>query len=182
MIFHFWDDRYGGFYFTADDGEPLLMRQKDVYDGAIPSGNSMALMDLLLLGRMTADLDLEEKSADILRAFGESVRQTPSAHTRFLAGLDFALGPSCEVVIAGDSEGEDTKEMLHAINTRFVPNKVVILLPSEADRPAIKEIVPYLGQMTAGEGKATAYVCHNYACELPATDVPSMLKLLDADK
>ena len=103
LIEHFWDDNNGGFYFTADDSESLLVRQKDIYDEAIPSGNSVVMLNLLRLGRITAASDLEEKAAQIGRAFSEKVGQLPLAHTQFLVAVDFAVGSSYEVIIVGDS-------------------------------------------------------------------------------
>src|SRR5215472_713147 len=79
VIQHFWDDKRGGFYFTADDAEDLLVRQKEIYDGAVPSGNSVQMLNLLRLGRMTGNADFEEKAAQITRAFSKMVAQSPSA-------------------------------------------------------------------------------------------------------
>ncbi|HJX11899.1 MAG TPA: hypothetical protein VJ377_00040, partial [Dehalococcoidales bacterium] len=170
----------GGFYFTADDAEKLLLRQKEIYEGAVPSGNSIAMLNLLRLARLTADLELEDKAAAIGRAFHENVNHMPSAHTQMMSAIDFAAGPSYELVVAGESGGEDTRKLLRAIGRAFVPNKVVMLLPAETDSPGIKRLAPFTGQMTALGGKATAYVCRNYACELPTTDVGDVLKRLDA--
>ncbi|MFC1964647.1 thioredoxin domain-containing protein [Chloroflexota bacterium] len=109
FVRHFWDHDNDGFYFTADDGERLLVRQKEIYDGAVPSGNSVAMLNLLQLGRITANTDFEDKAAKIGQAFYENVRQSPSAHTQFMVALDFAAGPSYEVVIAGDLQADDTR-------------------------------------------------------------------------
>ena len=97
-----WDDSIGGFYFTPDDGEDLIIRKKEIYDGAIPSGNSVAMLNLLRLGRITADSSLEDKAVMIGRSFSTVVRQAPSAYTQLMVAVDFAVGPSCEVPIAGD--------------------------------------------------------------------------------
>jgi len=177
---HFWDEKNGGFYFTGDDGEPLLIRQKEIYDGAIPSGNSIAMLNLLRLGRMTANSNLEQKAASIGRAFFENVRQSPSAYAQLMIAVDFAVGPSYEVVISGDSQAEDTKEMLRAIGRTFIPNKVVIFLPIEPDFSEIKGIVPFTAHLTTIDNKATAYVCTNYNCKLPTTNIDAMLSLVNA--
>ena len=179
LLKHFQDDKNGGFYFTADDGEGLLVRQKEVYDGAVPSGNSIAMLDLLRLGRITADPGLEEKAAGIGRAFSGNVRQMPSAYTQLMIAVDFAVGPSHELVIAGDPRAAETEEMLRAIRRRFIPNKVVVFLPPGPDSSRIKRIAPFTAHQTMLEGKATAYVCVNYKCKLPTTEVDGMLSLLD---
>ena len=178
LLKHFWDDRGGGFYFAPDDGEELIVRKKEIYDGAIPSGNSVAMLNLLRLGRITANPGLEEKAAEIGRAFSWEVRQSPSAYTQLMVAVDFAVGPSCEVVIAGDSRADHTKEMLKAVNKPFMPNKIVLLRPTEREGPDILRIAPFARNQVDLEGKATAYVCRNYSCEKPTTDVNQMLELL----
>ena len=180
MLKHFWDDKDGGFYLAPDDGESLLVRKKDVYDAAIPSGNSVAMLNLLRLGRMTANPNLEERAARIGRAFSQNVKQMPSAFTQLLVALDFAVGPSYEVVIAGNSQAEDTKAMLKALRTHFLPNKVVLLNPGEQESPEIGQFAEFTGEQSSVKGKATAYVCLDYNCKLPTTDISKMLELLGA--
>jgi len=176
---HFWDEQGGGFYFTPDDGEDLIVRSKEVYDGAVPSGNSVAMLNLLRLGRMTANSDLEENAARIGRAFSSGVRQSPSGYTQLMVAVDFGIGPSYEVVLAGDSEADDTKAMLKSMRARFVPNKVVLLRPSEQESPDIIRVAPFTEGQTSIDGKATAYVCRDYVCKLPTTDADKMLELLN---
>jgi len=182
LIKHFWDVDNGGFYSTADDGEKLLVRQKEIYDGAIPSGNSVEMLNLLRLGRITANSHLEEKAAKIGRAFSRSVKQSPSAYTQLMVAADFGVGPSYEVVIAGKSQAKDTKEMLKAIRRQFIPNKVVILRSTEQESPDIDHLAEFTKHHLSIEGKTTAYVCLNYNCRLPTTDVNKMLELLNVSK
>ncbi|MFC1970633.1 thioredoxin domain-containing protein [Chloroflexota bacterium] len=182
LIRHFWDQANGGLYFTADDGERLFFRQKEIYDGAVPSGNSVAMLNLLRLGRITASADLEEKAAKIGQAFHTNVSQLPSAYTQFMVAFDFAVGSSYEVVIAGSSQGDDTKKMLNAIRGIFVPNKIVILHLTDQKPPGITDIVPLIKDYSSKNGKAIAYVCLNYNCQLPTKDVGSVLRLLGADQ
>lgn len=178
---HFWDDQNGGFHFTADDAETHLVRHKEIYDGAVPSGNSVAALNLLRLGRLTANADFEERAAKIGRAFSKKVKESPSAHTQLLVGVDFGIGPSYEVVIAGDLQANDTKAMLRALMGPFVPNKVVLLRPS-AEAPEISRLAPFTRSQAAVNGKATAYVCLNYVCKLPTTDIDKMLELLNVNQ
>jgi uncharacterized protein YyaL (SSP411 family) len=177
-IKHFWDEHGGGFYFTADDSEELLVRHKEIYDGAIPSGNSVAMLNLLRLARLTAKSDLEERAAIIGEVFSESIRESPSAHTQFMAAVEFGVGPSCEVVIVGNSQAEDTKEMVHALHTHFLPNKVVLFRPIDQEAPGIERLAKFTKYQTSIDNRATAYVCRNYNCELPTTDKDKMLELL----
>ncbi len=178
LLKHFRDEKSGGFYFTPDTEEVLLIRQKESYDGALPSGNSVAMLNLLRLGRITANSDLEDKAANIGRSFFENIKQLPSAHSQLLAAVDFGLGPSYEVVIAGSSNAKDTKSILKALGKNFAPNKVVILRPAEQESPDIVRLAKFTGELSSIKGKATAYVCLNYSCQLPTTDINKMLKLI----
>ncbi len=178
LIKHFWDAGNGGFYFTADDDEALLVRQRQVSDNAIPSGNSVAMLNLLRLNRITANTDLEAKAAAISRTFAGEVKQAPSGHAELMSALDFGIGPSYEVVIAGNSQADDTKAMLRALRKQFVPNKVVILKPTELKDAEITRLAEFTKYQNSRDGKATAYVCLNYACKLPTTEINKMLELL----
>ena len=177
LIEHFWDDTNGGFYYTKNGETDLLIRQKEIYDGAVPSGNSIAMLNLLRLGRITADSDLEQKAAMIGKCFYENVVKMPSGYTQLLVAVDFAIGPSYEVVITGDSRTGDTREMLHAVQQEFLPNKVVIFKPIETNLSDIRDIAPYTEDYSAINGKATAYVCINYQCKLPTTNISTMMSL-----
>ncbi len=177
MIAHFWDEAKGGFYSTADDSEELLVRRKEIYDGAIPSANSVAMLNLLRLGRMTAAPDLEEKAAIIGRAFSTNVASSPVAYTQLMVALDFALGPSYEVVVAGEPGAQDVSAMLRALRAGFIPNKVVLFRP-DGQSPAISRLADFTRYQESVDGKATAYVCRSYNCEFPTTDADAMLDLL----
>jgi len=178
MLKHFWDDQLGGLYFTPDDGEALIVRKKELYDGAVPSGNAVAMLNLLRLARFTADTQLEERATEMGRAFSKAVKQFPSGYTQFLVAVDFGIGPSYEVVIVGKSGANDTKEMLEALRSRFIPNKVTLFRPTEIETPHIDKLAEYLKYQVSLDGKATAYVCMNFACKQPTTEVSKMLELI----
>jgi uncharacterized protein YyaL (SSP411 family) len=181
LVERFWDEESGGFYTTADDGEQLLVRQKEIYDGAIPSANSVAMLNLLRLGRMTARPDLEEKAATISRVFSKSVGQSPIAYPQLMVAVDLALGPSCEVVIAGKLGAEDTRKMLRALREQFLPSKVVLFRP-DGESPHIARLAEFTRYQRSIDGKATAYVCRHHNCEFPTTDVDAMLELLGVEQ
>src|SRR5262245_18248445 len=164
LLDHFWDDQNGGLFFTADNSEELLVRRKELYDGAVPSGNSVAMLNLLRLGRITANTEFEEKAMKLPSAFSGNMNDAPSAYTQLMMGIDFALGPSQEIVIAGASDSADTKKMLDAIRSKFLPNKVVLLHPSGKKGAEIERIASFVKNQTSVGGKATAYVCQNYVC------------------
>jgi uncharacterized protein len=179
MIAHFWDAKHGGFYFTADDGEELIVRQKEIHDGAIPSGNAVAMLNLLRLGRMTSAPDMEAMAASLGRAFSESIRRTPAAHTEMMVAADLALGPAHEVVVVGNPHAGDTQAMLKAIRSRFLPNTVVLLRPGGDRDGELASLVPFTAEFRPLDGRATAYVCRNGTCNLPTTDLAKMLKELE---
>ncbi|MDH3215655.1 MAG: thioredoxin domain-containing protein [Candidatus Krumholzibacteria bacterium] len=176
LIDRFWDDQNGGLFFTADGGEELIARMKEVQDGAIPSGNSVTMLNLLRLGRLTANPQLEERAAAIGRAFFQQVSEAPSAFTQLLLAVDFAVGPSFEVVIVGKPGAKDTRAMQRALNSVYLPRKVTLYKPSDEKSPEITKLATFTKDHQAIEGKATAYVCRNYACDLPTTDVEQMLR------
>jgi uncharacterized protein YyaL (SSP411 family) len=180
MMKHFWDNEKGGFYFTADDAENVLIREKLIYDGAYPSGNSIAALNMIRLSRMTANPEFEEKATQIFQAFSNIVSETPAGYTQLMVALDFALGPSFEVVIVGNSQSKDTEIMLKAIRDKFIPNKVLLLIPSEVQEPEITNLAEYTRHLTTQEGKATAYVCQDYECKLPTIDIEKAISLLNA--
>ncbi|MDE3180288.1 MAG: thioredoxin domain-containing protein [Acidobacteriota bacterium] len=175
---HFWDEQRGGFYFTGDHQEQVLMRGKETYDGAVPSGNAAAMLDLLRLSHLTGRTDYADRAAKMAEVFAGTVRQGPSAYTHWLTALDFALGPTLEVVISGDPAAEDTKAMMKALRAQYAPRKVVILRPAGANEDLIARIAPYTREQTPVNGQSTAYICQNFSCSLPTTDVGQMLSAL----
>ena len=104
------------------------------------------------------------------------------AYTQLIVAVDFAVGPSYEVVIVGDSQGNDTKEMLAAIRGRFIPNKIVVLRPTEEESPEIDKIASFAKYYSTRDGKATAYICLDHNCRLPTTDITTMLGLLSSEQ
>ncbi len=173
----FWDDKAGGFFFTGVDAEKLITRSKEVYDGAIPSGNSVAALCLLRVGRMTMNREFEQLAQSTLDAFSAELSQYPSGYPQMLIALDFAFGPSREIVIAG--EENQVQAILHEIYIRFLPNTVVILHPSQGEaRKKIESLAPFVAKQTLVEGKPAIYICKNYVCDLPVTDISKLKELL----
>lgn len=168
MIKYFWDEETGGFFFTPDYGEELIVRQKDIYDGAVPSGNSIAILNLLKLGRITGDTALEEKAFKTAKVFSIQINRMPSAFTQALSSLDFGFGESFEVVIAGERDNKTTKEFIKYFRSHFLPNKIILLKEPGDDK--LKSIAPFTEFQTQKNDKTTVYICRNYVCEMPITD------------
>lgn len=181
MLEHFWDYDNGGLYFSADDAEGILTRKKELYDGAIPSGNSVALLNLLRLSHLAGSTQYEEKAAHLLRACSATVAKTPAAYTHFMAALDFSLGPPSQVVIVGNPRSGDTMTMIESLQRFFLPNTVMMFRSTEEHHPDIIRLAEYTRDLGSIGGKATAYVCRNFRCDLPTTDEKQMLALLHED-
>ncbi len=177
MLDRYWDDQTGGLYFTADNAERLLIRQKDIYDGAIPSGNSVAMLNLLRLARITGQAEFEQRADRIAKAFASEVARFPSAYTMLLCGVDFAVGPSREIVIAGLPTAEDTRSMLSMLRRQFLPNKVLLCRPADDEEAAgIVKLAPWTEGLRPIDGKATGYVCVGQQCSMPVTTVHDLAR------
>ena len=176
MLSHFWDEQHGGLYMTADDGEKLIVRSKSIYDGAIPSGNSVAVFNLLRLGHMTGSTDNLTKAERIIKSFAAEVELHPAGHSQLMVALEFALNPNYEVVIVGQPQKKDTISMLAALRKPFLPEKVVLFRPADHEAAAeVTDIAPFTLPMAAKNGQATAYVCQEFSCKLPTTSIEQML-------
>ena len=179
MLDHFWDDKDGALFFVGDYSEKLLVRQKEAYDRAIPSGNSIAMLNLIRLARLLGEGEYEQKASDIAKAFSMQVERSPTGFGMMLFALNFALGPSYEVIIAGNPEAVDTRNMLKTLRERFIPNKIVLLRGGKEQSQQITQLAPYTKYYDSLKGKATVHVCINQNCKLPTTETSQMLKLLN---
>lgn len=177
MIKNFLDENEGGFFLSGKSNEKLFTQTKDIYDGATPSGNSIALLNLLRLGRITGNPSYEALADNLIKTFSGTILQYPSGYTQFMCALDFALGPTKEIIVAGEREGNDTKDILREIRSRFLPNKVLLLHPSNGI--FIEEIAPYTKELIPIEGRSTVYMCENYSCKKPVSDKNAVIQLLE---
>ena len=174
MLKLFYDPKDGGFFQTDGRDASVLVRSKEDYDGAEPSGNSMATLLLLRLAQFTDRAEYRAAAEKTLRLFGDHLHKAPHVVPQMLCALDFYLSKPKQIVIVGQPDAADTRTMLHAIHERFLPNKIVLLAD---DR--LTPLLPYAKDMKMVDGKATAYVCVNYACQLPTTDLTQLQKSLE---
>ncbi|MDQ5987478.1 MAG: hypothetical protein CSYNP_03223 [Syntrophus sp. SKADARSKE-3] len=175
---HFTDGEEGGYFFTPDDGERLIARQKEGYDGAIPSGNAVSLLNLIRLGRLTGDQAWEARANSLGAAFAGAITRMPSGFTMFMTALLWLYHHSVEIVIAGEPASPDTQKMLDIIRHVYLPHKTVILRPPAAVASAITDLAPFTRDMTMKDGKATAYVCSERTCLAPTNDLAVLTELL----
>jgi uncharacterized protein len=180
LIDLFWDQEKGGCFFTAGEGEKLIFREKDLYDGATPSGNSVTALNFLRLGRMTGNTDLEQKADQLFNHFSASVAAYPMGYTQFLNALDFGFGSSEEIVVAGDPAEDTTRAMISEIHGRFLPNKVLLLrFGGELEGQKASQLSPFLEHLNPLNNRPTVFLCSQYACQSPITDVEELKKALE---
>jgi uncharacterized protein YyaL (SSP411 family) len=168
MVTKFWDDKNGGFYQTQKN-EAGLPKLKQLYDGAAPSGNSVALYNMLRLSRLTNELTYETMAPQMIKTFAQEVEGTPEAYTFFLLAYDFLIGPSYSVTLVGEQTHKDTVEMLDALKKHYLPTTTVLIKSPEKSALDYQQI----------EGKATAYVCRDQICLHPTNHIATMLEQLE---
>lgn len=179
LVQNLWDPDQGGFFYSSNAGQDtVLTREKSCDDGDLPSGNAVAELNLLRLAAMTGDQGLEQRAIQLEKAFSGAVEKSPARFPALLLAADFRLGPIYEVVIAGNAHSPETEMMLDRLGAAFIPNKVVLLRPTDERAPEILRIAEFTRFQTAIDGRATAYVCLQYHCKLPTTDVGTMLEML----
>jgi uncharacterized protein len=159
------DEDGGGFYQTGSDAEGLVIRPKELFDNAVPSGNSAAAEVLLRLSLFTGDASFEEAAEGALRAGGDLLARAPTAFGTALGALDLYLGPSREVAVVGDPEEDGTRNLIGEVWSRYLPNVVLA-----AGRPATEPAVPLLAGRQPVDGRPAAYVCERFVCQRPVTD------------
>jgi uncharacterized protein YyaL (SSP411 family) len=178
MIELFADRDGGGFFLTGKDSEKLIARTKPSSDSVIPSGNSVAALILLKLGRLTMDQRFTKLGGIVLETFSQQLERSPAYSSAMLTALDFQLGPTQEIIIAGNADESDVKQMLKLIHGTFLPNAIVLLHEPDRADSALYDIVPFIKNQVAIEGKATAYVCENYVCKEPVINIAELKKLV----
>ncbi len=178
MIEEFWDNEDGGFFYTGKSHEELIVRSKDYFDNATPSGNSVAAEVLLHLASLTANEDYARKAVTIFRLLRDPLTRYASAFGRLLGALDFYLSTPKEIAIIGESEAQETHALLREVWTRYLPNKIVAQTAGDDERAV--EVVPLLRDRTMIDGRAIAYVCEHYTCQQPVSSAAELARQLSA--
>ena len=168
MIEEFWDEEEGGFFYTGKSHEALIVRSKDYFDNATPSGNSVGAEVLLRLATVTDNEDYRRRAVLILRQVAEPMRRYPSGFGRSLCALDFHLGTPKEIAIIGDPQLNETRVLRREVWQHYLPNKVVAQSAIGDGRSA--ELIPLLRDRGLINDRPTAYVCEHYVCREPVTE------------
>jgi uncharacterized protein len=176
-IANFWDEVQGAFFLTGPDHEMLLHRPKDPFDHAVPGGNSVATQNLLRLYYYTGEEEHLQKAESTLRLFRDQMEDNPFSFGQMLCALDLYLETPKEIVIIGRRDQPDTQALLRVVHETYVPNKILLVIDPAAGASETFAHLP-VGEMAQLQGKATAYVCHKFACSAPTTDPSALADLL----
>ncbi len=174
----FWDDLHQGYFFTPHHGEDLIVREKDLYDGATPSGNSVMALNLLRLARLTGDSAWEKRAQKLMSAMSVQIVQQPMAYTQFMAAVDFTLGPTREVVVVGEPDDATTLELLSVAQKAFLPNRALLLKTGGDAGARLARLAPFTAKMKLTQSGAAAYVCRDFACQQPVSDPKALAESL----
>jgi len=166
---HFWDPEHGGYYFTPDDGEEILGRQKEIYDGALPSSNSVSILNGFRLSRLTGDSGFEEKSDRILNAFSNVIEKSPAGYTFALITPLLKRQSPAEIVITCESKTDEAEEILNYLaQTDRLKNSII--LKTDSIKSLLDELAPFTNNFPVKDQPAV-YVCRDFSCDAPVTSL-----------
>jgi len=179
MVDDFWDEKNGGFFLGSDQSEKLIVRTKTAYDGAIPSGNSVAVMNMLKLSRITGDVKWAELAEKTIRAFSEDIYRAPTGYTLMLSAFLFDTNKSKEIVIVGNGKDDKTREFINAFRSKYSPHKVLLFKDTSLNNNQLDQLANWTSTQYSIDDKPTAYICKNFACNQPTNDLNTALSLLN---
>ena len=175
----FWDDKAGGYFTTTGKDANILLRSKEDYDGAEPSPNSVAALNLVRLSQMLDRKEWHERAEKTLRDFSPQLGKAPSAMPQMLVALDWLRAKPKQIVIAGKPDAPDTLALLREVNRPYIPDKIVLLADGGAGQKFFASQVDFMKDVTPIKGQAAAYVCENFVCKLPTTKPDVLARLLE---
>jgi uncharacterized protein YyaL (SSP411 family) len=176
----FYDEANGGYFSTSGKDPNVLLRMKEDYDGAEPSPSSISALNLVKLSQITNDTKMRERADKTLAAYADGLAQMPSAMPQMLCALDAALNKSRQVVIAGKRDAADTKALLREVRQRYAPNQLVLLADGDAGQAWLGQKLDFIRTVGPLGGKAAAYVCEDFTCNLPTAEPEKLRELLGA--
>ena len=179
MVDDFWDDKNGGFFLGSDQSEKLLVRTKTAYDGAIPSGNSVAVMNMVKLSRITGDIKWADLAEKTIRAFSEDIYRAPTGYTLMLSAYLFDTNKSKEIVIVGKGKDNETIDFIDKIRSEYAPHKVLLFKDTSINNSQLDKLASWTSTQYSIDEKPTAYICKNFACNQPTNDLKTALNLLN---
>ncbi len=178
----FWDEK-GAAYFTTSGKDPnLFLRSKGDFDGAEPSPNSIAALNLVRLSWFFDNQDWHRMAEQTINAFQAQLSRAPSSLPQLLVALDASASSPRQVVIAGKPDAADTAALLREVNRRFQPNTILILADRGSGQEFFTQKIQFFKEVHPIDDKATAYICQNFVCQLPTNDLAVISRLLDTGK
>ncbi len=176
----FWDGEHGGYFFYGSDGEELLARPKEIYDGATPSGNSVSALNLLRLARLAAKNEYDLMAETLFESFSGNVKHYPAGHCHLLMALEYALSPGREVVVVSKRDSGHVRGELTDIRRIFIPDTVFLFRLPGQEYQELEQIAPFTSDMSPLDGKTTFYICQNFACRQPVDDIAEVQRMLQS--
>ena len=179
MVDEFWDVTNGGFFLGSENSEKLIVRAKTGYDGAMPSGNSVAAMNCSKLNRITGETKWAEISDKIFITFSNEIQQTPSGYASMVNAFLFNTDNPKEIVIVGSGKDSDTISAIEKIKSEYVPNKVIIFKDTDDELNKLSPLAKWTVTQETIDEKTTYYICQDFACKIPTTDLDLALKFIN---
>src|SRR6266480_4486546 len=174
----FWDNENGGYITVTGHNTNILLRMKEDNDSAEPAASSVAALNLARLTAIRNDTELLARAKKTVNAFARQLAHFPSALPQMLVAFDFLEDAPQQIVIAGGSDLPETKALLAEVHRHFLPNKVLLLADGAEGQSYLGETNEAIRAMSTMSGKPAAYVCENFACKAPVTDVNELRNLL----
>ena len=169
----------GGFYDTPGSVK-LLARLKEAYDGAEPSGNSVAALNFLRLARLTNNKKWADTAEKTIGSFSDTLASYAPAMPLMLSALDIHTAKAKQmIVIAGNKRNEDTRALLREVHSRYLPNAILMVVDGGANQKFLEKNMPFLQTVKKINGQATAYVCENFTCKMPVNKAADLARLLE---
>ena len=179
MVDEFWDVTNGGFFLGGESSEKLIVRAKTGYDGAMPSGNSVAAMNCSKLNRITGETKWAEISDKIFITFSNEIQKTPSGYASMVNAFLFNTDNPKEIVIVGSGKDSDTISAIEKIKSEYVPNKVIIFKDTDDELNKLSPLAKWTVTQETIDEKTTYYICQDFACKIPTTDLNLALKFIN---
>jgi uncharacterized protein YyaL (SSP411 family) len=174
----FWDAENGGWFNTTGADPSVILRMKEDYDGAEPSPSSISVLNVLMMAHLTNETELFDRAERTLRMFGPQIGKISRAVPMMMASLSAYHGKIAQIVIVGSFSAEPAQLLVREAASKYDPFSVVVPVDPVETQAELARLLPFIATMDMREGRATAYVCHDFTCEAPVTDPAGLAERL----